>query len=157
MTAETATTVRATRRASRRRRVQYLVTADEHSLAELEATLATLPLCAVGRVFIEVPEAEDISVVSAPPRMTVTWLPRARRSGAPGTGRRCTPGEAITRAATAWADEMLCAGQADAVKTEVMLLGGYLGTADIADHLTGTLGVDATAIHAPAHYGLGAR
>ena len=42
MTAEIATPARATRRASRRRRVQYLITADEHSLAELEATLATL-------------------------------------------------------------------------------------------------------------------
>ncbi|MEJ1091174.1 SIP domain-containing protein [Microbacterium istanbulense] len=157
MTAETATTVRATRRASRRRRVQYLITADENSLAELEATLATLPLCAVGRVFIEVPEAADVSVVSAPPRMTVTWLPRARRSGAPGTGRRCAPGEAVTRAATAWADEMLCPESADAVHTEVMLLGGYLGTADIADHLTTELGVDASAIHAPEHYGLRTR
>lgn len=156
MTAEIATPARATRRASRRRRVQYLITADEHSLAS-EATLATLPLCAVGRVFIEVPETGDISVVSAPARMTVTWLPRARRSGAPGTGRRCAPGEALTRAATAWADEMLCPESADAVHTEVILLGGYLGTADIADHLTGSLGVDAQAIHAPEHYGLRTR
>ena len=81
MTAEIATPARATRRASRRRRVQYLITADEHSLAELEATLATLPLCAVGRVFIEVPETGDISVVSAPARLTRRLTPLAHWAG----------------------------------------------------------------------------
>lgn len=158
MTAQTtATTARATRRSLHERRVQYLITADEHSLAELEATLATLPLCAVGRVFIEVPEAGDVSMVMVPPRMTVSWLPRARRSGAPGTGRRCAPGEALSRAATAWADEMLCSEPEEGTATEVILLGGYLGTADIAEHLTGTRGMDPAAIHAPERYGLRTR
>jgi NADPH-dependent ferric siderophore reductase len=54
--------------------VQHLITADENSLPELELMLAALPLCAVGRVFIEVPEAEDIGMVSGPPCMTVTAL-----------------------------------------------------------------------------------
>ncbi|WP_309065148.1 SIP domain-containing protein [Microbacterium sp.] len=151
-TVQTTAGARATRRASRRPQVQHLITADEHSLAELEAALATLPLCAVGRVFIEVPDVDDISVVSAPPRMTVTWLPRARRSGAPGSGRRCAPGEALTRAAVAWADEMLCAESE--LRTDITLLGGYLGTADIVEHLTERLGVDAASIHAPERYGL---
>src|SRR5690606_10249738 len=106
----------------------HLVTADEHSLAELEAVLATLPLCATGRVFIEVPDAASIGVVQAPARMTVTWLVRATRTGAPGTGRSCAPGEALSRAVCAWADEMLCDQGPIA---GVTLLGGYLGTADI--------------------------
>ncbi|WP_317451773.1 SIP domain-containing protein [Microbacterium sp. NIBRBAC000506063] len=80
-------TSRAQRRAARQSRVQHLVTADEQSLAELEAFLATLPLCATGRVFIEVPDTESISHVDAPARMTVTWLARSRRSGSPAPGR----------------------------------------------------------------------
>ena len=35
-------------RASRHTRVQHLITADESSLAELEALLATLPICSTG-------------------------------------------------------------------------------------------------------------
>lgn len=141
---------RAARRAERQRS-HYLVTADEHSLGELELFLATLPLCASGRVFIEVAEPEDISVVQAPQRMTVTWLARSSRSGAPGTSRACAPGVALARATTAWADEMLCEG---GIPTQVTLLGGYLGTADIVDHLTAVLDIPAAMIHAPERFGL---
>ena len=84
-------------------------------------------------------------------RKIVTWLDRSRRSGAPGTGRACAPGQALVRAVTAWADEMLC-DHGDA--TRVHLLGGYLGTADIVDHLTGVLGLPADGIHTPARFGL---
>ncbi|MGX1791423.1 SIP domain-containing protein [Microbacterium sp. NPDC055312] len=140
---------RAARRASRRPQVQHLITADERSLADLELALATLPMCAVGRVFIEVPESSDIGVITAPPRMTVTWLPRARR----GVQPRAT-GEALSRAAIAWADEMLCDDSGAGLRTEVILLGGWLSTADIVDHLTSAGAVPAEAIHAPARYGL---
>jgi len=153
---DTTAAARATRRAARRPRVQHLITADEHSLAELEAVLATLPLCAVGRVFIEVPDVESVSTVVAPPRMTVTWLPRSRRTGGVGSTARCVPGQALTRAAGAWADEMICADAAG-LRTEAILLGGYLGTADIIDHLVEDLGLSADAIDAPARYGLLAR
>lgn len=146
---DTATT-RAQRRAARRR-AHHLVTADEHSLADLEVFLSTLPLCASGRIFIEVPEKDDIGVIDAPARMTVTWLARGTRSGAPGTGRSCAPGQALSRATCAWADEMLCS---DEQETRITLLGGYLGTADIVEHLTGHLGVEATTIHAPERFGL---
>ena len=139
------------RRAARLGRVQHLIAADESSLAELEALLATLPTCSTGRVFVEVPDASWRGPISAPARMTVTWLERAARSGAPGTGGTCMPGEALVRAATAWADEMLCA---DDDATRVFLLGGYLGTADIVDHLTGGLGVSRRAIHTPERFGL---
>lgn len=143
-------TARAQRRAARQR-AHHLVTADEHSLVELETFLATLPLCATGRVFIEVPDTADIGVIDAPARMTVTWLARSSRSGAPGTGRGCTPGAALSRATCAWADEMLCDDEA---ATRITLLGGYLGTADIVDHLTGALDVPASAISAPERFGL---
>ncbi|GAA5148882.1 hypothetical protein GCM10025768_11260 [Microbacterium pseudoresistens] len=156
--APTATSIRAQRRASRRRpRAQHLVTADENSLVELEALIATLPLCATGRVFVEVADADQIAAIAVPPRMTITWLPRASRSGEPGSSRRCATGAALTRAVTAWADEMLCDADEDAQRdtpeTHVTLLGGYLGTADIVDHLK-DLGVDPAAIHAPERYGL---
>lgn len=151
MTAATALHNAAACKASRHTRVQHLITADEASLAELEALLATLPICSTGRVFIEVPDAASIGHVSVPARMIVTWLDRSRRSGAPGSGRSCAPGEALTRAVTAWADEMLC----DAANgTRVHLLGGFLGTADIFDHLTAALHVDDAAIDVPARFGL---
>ncbi|GLJ78520.1 SIP domain-containing protein [Microbacterium imperiale] len=139
-------------RASKHARVQQLITADEHSLAELAALVATLPLCSTGRVFIEVPDATWIGSVAVPARMIVTWLDRSARTGAAGSGRACAPGEALTRAVTAWADEMLCTDAARA--TRVHLLGGFLGTADIVDHLTGRLGMAADAIHTPERFGL---
>jgi len=139
------------RRASKRGRMQVVVTADEHSLAELEALVATLPMCSTGRIFVEVPDASWIGTITAPARMTVTWLDRSRRSGAPGTGRACSAGQALSRAVTAWADEMLCE---DGDATQVHLLGGFLGTADIVDHLTAACGFSADAIHTPARFGL---
>ena len=137
-------------RSSRHSRVQHLITADESSLAELEAMLATLPICSTGRVFIEIPDASWLADIAAPTRMVVTWLDRSQRTGAPGTGRGCTSGEALTRAVTAWADEMLCA---EDDQTRIHLLGGYLGTADIVDHLVG-LGIRSESIHTPERYGL---
>ena len=160
---------RAQRRAARRTKIQYLITADENALAELQATLATLPLCASGRVFIEVPDASAIASIEVPSRMTVTWLPRATRTGTPGSGRACAPGQAVARAANAWASEMLCREENDSaemadesaasvkkdcVETHVTLLGGFLGTADIVDHLTDALGVDPASIYAPERFGL---
>ncbi|MDQ7878860.1 SIP domain-containing protein [Microbacterium sp. QXD-8] len=137
-------------RASRHTRVQHLITADESSLAELEAVLATLPICSTGRVFVEIPDESWQAHITAPSRMVVTWLDRSQRSGAPGTGRGCASGEALARAVTAWADEMLCA---EDDQTRIHLLGGYLGTADIVDHLV-ELGIRADSIHAPEQYGL---
>ena len=150
---ETFLETRSTRAARReaRRRAHHLVTADEHSLGELEVFLATLPLCASGRIFIEVADVSDIGVIDAPGRMTVTWLARAQRSGTPGTGRACAPGQALARATCAWADEMLCD---DEFETRVTLLGGYLGSADIVEHLTGALESQPGQIYAPERFGL---
>lgn len=149
-------------KASRHARVQHLITADEDSLAELEALIATLPICSTGRVFIEVPDETWVAPLTVPARMVVTWLDRSRRSGAPGTSRACAPGLALSRAVTAWADEMLCAdtadGDVDAAAcvdgTRIFLLGGFLGTADIFDHLTERLGVAPASVHTPERFGL---
>lgn len=138
-------------RASRHTRVQHLIAADESSLLELETLLATLPICSTGRVFIEVPDETWVAPVAAPARMTVTWLDRSQRSGRPGSGRGCANGEALTRAVVGWADEMLCDDQG---ATRVHLLGGYLGTADIFDHLVDRLGVCAHTIATPDRFGL---
>lgn len=131
-------------RSRRHSRVQHLVVADEKSLADAELKLATLPLCASGRVFLEVPDASWISAISAPPRMTVTWLDRSVRRGAPGSATLCRRGAAMTRSAIAYADEMMCDDEAD--QMHVTLLGGYVATADIVEHLTGRLGIDRDAI-----------
>jgi hypothetical protein len=138
-------------RATRHARVQQLITADENSLADLEVLLATLPICSTGRVFVEVPDASWIGAMTVPARMVVTWLDRSARTGAPGTGRSCAPGEALSRAVAAWAGEMLCA---EDDHTRITLLGGYLGTADIVDHLTSHLGVAPEGIHTPERFGL---
>lgn len=138
-------------RTSRHTRVQHLVTADESSLVELQALLATLPICSTGRVFVEVPDESWIGRIAAPARMTLSWLDRSRRGGAPGTGRGCAPGEALARAVAGWSGEMLCC---DDDATRVFLLGGYLGTAEIVDDLVARHGVDAQSIHTPERFGL---
>lgn len=137
-------------RASKHQRVPFLITADETSLLDLELLLVTLPLCATGRVFIEIPDESWRTSLSAPPRMTVTWLDRSSRSGEPGTGRGCAAGQAISRAVAAYAGEMLCDHDGS---TRVHLLGGYLGTADIFDHVT-ACGIDPNQIHVPERFGL---
>ncbi len=139
-------------KASRHVRVQQLITADEQSLAELQALIATLPICSTGRIFIEVPDAAWIGDLAVPARMTVTWLDRSRRSGEPGSGRGCAPGQALARAVAGWAGEMLCGDGAH--ETRIQLLGGYLGTADIFDHLTDHLGIDPDGIRTPERFHL---
>lgn len=131
-------------RTRRHARAQHLVVADERSLADLELVLATLPLCASGRVFIEVPDQTWICRLQAPLRMSITWLDRSVRRGAPGTAELCRPGTAMTRSAIAYADEMLCDDESHG--TNITLLGGYVATADIVEHLTGTIGIDRDSI-----------
>ncbi|GAA3767654.1 hypothetical protein GCM10022240_20070 [Microbacterium kribbense] len=139
------------RRLARRGLVQHLITADETSLVELQALVATLPMCATGRVFVEVPDASWTGPLEVPARMTVTWLDRSVRSGAPGTAAECGRGVTLARAATAWAGEMMCA---DGDDTRVFLLGGYLGTAEIVDCLVDRLGRAPASLHTPPQYRL---
>jgi len=128
-------------------RVQFLVVADETSLAEVEAELALLPLCARGRVFVEVGEPSQVSALATPIRMTVTWLVRSRRSGRPGTGERCAPGEAALRAVRAWSAEMLCDGPG---ATRAIVTGGFDLVAGVGEHLRDTVGMAPEAVTAPS-------
>ncbi|MDN4614662.1 SIP domain-containing protein [Leifsonia sp. F6_8S_P_1B] len=128
-------------------RVQFVVVGDESSLTELEAELALLPLCARGRVFVEVEDDTQIVPLAAPIRMTVTWLARAARSGRPGTGERCPRGEAATRALRAWSAEMLCDGPG---ATRAILTGGAALVAEVRDHLVDTVGMAPEAVVARA-------
>ena len=130
-------------------RVQFLVVADESSLTELEAELSLLPLCARGRVFIEVEDESEIVALATPMRMTVTWLTRRTRSGRPGTGQRCARGEAATRAVRAWTTEMLCDGPGE---TRVILTGGFALVTEVREHLQSVVGMTADAIVAPAYH-----
>ncbi|GAB3809105.1 hypothetical protein GCM10028798_36260 [Humibacter antri] len=132
-------------------RAQFLVTADETSLAELQAQLALLPLCAKGRVFVEVAEPKDAFALQVPMRMTVTWLPRSVRGGRPGTGERCAPGQALRRAVRAWTAEMLCDGPGD---TRAILTGDFRGVSQVYEVLAAEVGMSETHIAAPQQYGL---
>ncbi len=134
-------------RSRRRARVQtpaHVVTADEHSMLDAQLFLATLPMCARGRVFVEVATPEQIGQLDAPSRMTVTWLVRERR------GATRAKGELVSRAALAWLSEM---GEDEAGKPNAVLLGGYLGTAEIAEQLVARFGYDRTDIQAPTAFG----
>jgi NADPH-dependent ferric siderophore reductase len=136
----------------RHARAQHLIVADERSLAELELALVALPICASGRVFIEVPDSSWICDLQAPPRMSLTWLDRSVRRGEVGSAELCRPGQAMTRAAIAYADEVLCD---DACETNVTLLAGYVATADIVEHLTTRRGIrreSITVTEALSHY-----
>ena len=137
-------------RPARAKAVQYLLACDESGVGELQAAIQTLPLCAQGRVFVEVASAADIGFIEVPSRMTVTWLTRATRSGAPGTGETCTRGVALTRAVAAWSDEMLCESSADA---HIWLGGDYRAVSGCFEHLTDQ-GVDPARIAAPEQYRL---
>ncbi|WP_235940648.1 SIP domain-containing protein [Paramicrobacterium fandaimingii] len=129
----------------------YLLTADESTLTELEAAMQAVPYCARGRVFIEVDTGADISVIDAPTRMTVTWLTRQTRSGAPGSGAACATGEAMSRAVNAWSDEMLYAS----TDTPHIWLGGhYRGVSAVHEHLVADLGVNPERIVTPEPYRL---
>ena len=119
-------------------RVQFLVVGDESSLPQLEAELALLPLCARGRVFVEVEHPEDAVALSIPMRMTVTWLARAHRSGRPGTGDRCARGEAVARAVHAWTAEMLCDGPGE---TRAIVTGGPALVFEVQEHLLSEVGM----------------
>jgi NADPH-dependent ferric siderophore reductase len=124
-------------------RVQFLVVGDETSLTELEAELALLPLCARGRVFVEVAEQSGIVPLSAPIRMTVTWLVRAHRSGRPGTAERCAPGEAATRAVRAWSAEMLCDGPG---ATRAIVTGSWSLVTEVRELLVDEAGLHPEAV-----------
>lgn len=132
-------------------RVQYLVVADSSSLAQLELELSALPLCARGRVFIEVDAADEVRPIGVPPRMTVAWLSRATRA-ARTAGTVLRPrGAVLERAVRAWTGEMLCDGPG---ATHAVLTGDYPLVSELYDHLVREIGMPVTSIATPEAYRL---
>jgi len=70
-----------TRRRTRTRDL-LLIAGDHDDLLAMQHTLDLLPVCAYGQVFIEAGPEDEIVPVTAPSRMTVTWLRRGDVAGA---------------------------------------------------------------------------
>jgi NADPH-dependent ferric siderophore reductase len=109
--------------------IRVLFAGDASSVPTLRAMLAALPICARGQVFVEVDTAAEIEPLPSPGRVTVSWLARDRRSGAPGSGSSCAPGEAVERAVRAWLAEMYVDAEALAEAEHLIWLGGSEGFA----------------------------
>lgn len=109
--------------------IRVLFAGDASSLPALREMLASLPICARGQVFVEVGSVAEVEELASPGRVTVTWLARDRRSGAPGSGRSCAPGEALDRAVRAWLAEMYVDAEALAEAEHLIWLGGPEGFA----------------------------
>ena len=104
--------------------IRVLFAGDASSVPTLRAMLASLPLCARGQVFVEVASEADVEHLTSPGRVTVTWLARDRRSGVPGSGLSCAPGEAVERAVRAWLAEMYVDADALAEAEHLIWIGG---------------------------------
>lgn len=73
---------------------RILLAGDETALDAIRELLSDLPPKTRGQVFVEVETAADIVPLSAPGRVTVTWLVRER-------------GQSLRRSVDAWLSEML--------------------------------------------------
>lgn len=62
-----------------------LIAGDETAVPAVSAILGQLPADTVGRVFLEVPSADDILDIDVPERVTVHWLPRTEPHSGYGT------------------------------------------------------------------------
>jgi NADPH-dependent ferric siderophore reductase len=109
--------------------IRVLFAGDASSVPTLRAMLASLPLCARGQVFVEVDSEADVVELPSPGRVTVSWLARDRRTGPPGSGLGCAPGEAVERAVRAWLAEMYVDADALAEAEHLIWLGGAEGFA----------------------------
>ena len=79
---------------------QILLAGDETAAPAICSIVEGLPADARGQVFIEVESEADILPLRSPGRITVSWLPRDRRS-------RAEHGAALSRAVRAWISEMI--------------------------------------------------
>jgi NADPH-dependent ferric siderophore reductase len=124
--------------------IRVLFAGDASSLPALREMLASLPICARGQVFVEVGSGAEVEELASPGRVTVTWLARDRRSGAPGSGRSCAPGEALDRAVRAWLAEMYVDAADLAAGEHLIWIGGPASFAYDLRH-------DLRAVHAADH------
>ncbi|MBF4614974.1 SIP domain-containing protein [Curtobacterium sp. VKM Ac-1376] len=89
---------------------RILIAGGAEDLVEIHRQLEDLPENAYGQVFVEVALDEQIRVLPAPPRVTVTWLVRSARSSAVAPLVFADHGEALAHALTAWAGEWCVTG-----------------------------------------------
>ncbi|MFZ4894555.1 SIP domain-containing protein [Plantibacter sp. Mn2098] len=122
-----------------------LLAGDASSIDEIDAVLGMLPICARGQVFVEVDAAADVRTLTAPGRVVVTWLVRADRTGEPGSGQACAAGQAVSRAARAWASEMLDVDGQDSADYHVWVGGSTAHLVELRNELRMALASTAAA------------
>ncbi|PYY63157.1 hypothetical protein DEJ17_01280 [Curtobacterium sp. MCSS17_011] len=84
---------------------RILIAGGAEDLVEIHRQLEELPENAYGQVFVEVALDEQIRILPAPPRVTVTWLVRSARSSAVAPLVFADHGEALAHALAGWAAE----------------------------------------------------
>jgi NADPH-dependent ferric siderophore reductase len=89
---------------------RILIAGGAEDLVEIHRQLEELPENAYGQVFVEVALDEQIRILPAPPRVTVTWLVRSARSSAVAPLVFADHGEALAHALTGWAAEWCVPG-----------------------------------------------
>lgn len=84
---------------------RVMIAGAVEDLAEIHRRLVHLPESAYGQVFVEVALAEQVRILPAPPRVTVTWLIRTERPSVVPPLCFADHGEALAAAVVAWASE----------------------------------------------------
>ncbi|WP_433928887.1 SIP domain-containing protein [Curtobacterium flaccumfaciens] len=89
---------------------RILIAGGAEDLVEIHRQLEELAENTYGQVFVEVALDEQIRILPAPPRVTVTWLVRSARSSAVAPLVFADHGEALAHALTGWAAEWCVTG-----------------------------------------------
>ncbi|MFJ3382962.1 MULTISPECIES: SIP domain-containing protein [unclassified Curtobacterium] len=84
---------------------RILIAGAVEDLPEIHRMLAELPENAYGQVFVEVALDEQVRILPAPPRITVTWLVRTARPSVVPSLCFADHGEALAAAVISWASE----------------------------------------------------
>ncbi|WP_267423093.1 MULTISPECIES: SIP domain-containing protein [unclassified Curtobacterium] len=84
---------------------RVLIAGAVEDLSEIHRLLEDLPETAYGQVFVEVALEEQVRILPAPPRVTVSWLVRSDRPSSVPSLCFADHGEALAAAVLAWAGE----------------------------------------------------
>jgi NADPH-dependent ferric siderophore reductase len=112
---------------------RVLLAGDSTIIPVIRGLIETLPDTARGQIFIEVATALDITPLETPERITVSWLARDVRNGAPG--------QVLDQAVRAWVSEMTTGDvAADGAELCVWLGGEAARIDDLRSNLAERLG-----------------
>ncbi len=89
---------------------RVLVAGTAGDLSEIHRQLVELPETAYGQVFVEVTHADEVRILPAPPRVTVTWLVRSARPSRVASLVFADHGELLAEAVVGWATEWCVPG-----------------------------------------------